>query len=231
MSIFGSNPLAGQRTLILGGSGAMGAATAAEIIALGGHVLLAGRNEKKLDDVSKGLGPQASFIVTDISEPEALDKLLQGSGPIDHVVIAISANAAASSISASSRGNAEAAFSRFWVGYEVLQKSINVLPKTGSVTLISGSSARTPAAGYGVWTALHGAIESLARAASIDLAPLRVNVVSPGGIGMKPDRQLIERKGQARDVGAALALTLVNRAMTGAVIDVDSGERKGSWSG
>ena len=113
----------------------------------------------------------------------------------------------------------------------MLHAAPDVLERGGSVTLPSGSSARVPAAGAGVWTALHGAIEALARGAAVDLAPLRVNVVSPGGIGMAPDRQLVERRGEPGDVGAAVAALVANPAITGAVLDVDSGERRGTWSG
>jgi NAD(P)-dependent dehydrogenase (short-subunit alcohol dehydrogenase family) len=82
-----------------------------------------------------------------------------------------------------------------------------------------------------VWGALHASIEGLARAAALDLAPLRVNVVSPGGIGLRPDRQLARHRGTLEDVGAAVLALLTNPAMTGAVLDVDGGERLGTWSG
>ena len=106
-----------------------------------------------------------------------------------------------------------------------------MLAKSGSVVLLSGSSARTPTPGAGVWTTLHGSLEALARAATIDVAPIRVNVVSPGGIGMRADRQLVPRPGEPTDIGMAVASLLANPAITGAVLDVDSGERKGRWSG
>jgi hypothetical protein len=48
-----------------------------------------------------------------------------------------------------------------------------ILTRNGSITLVSGSSGRRPVRGYGVWTALHGSIEALAKGAVIDLAPLR----------------------------------------------------------
>jgi NAD(P)-dependent dehydrogenase (short-subunit alcohol dehydrogenase family) len=63
------------------------------------------------------------------------------------------------------------------------------------------------------------------------LAPIRVNVVSPGGIGIAPDRQLVPRLGQPSDIGVAVAALIASPAVTGAVLDVDSGERKGTWSG
>jgi NAD(P)-dependent dehydrogenase (short-subunit alcohol dehydrogenase family) len=105
------------------------------------------------------------------------------------------------------------------------------MTRRGSITVISGSSARRPGTGFGVWTALHGAIEALARAAALELAPLRVNVVSPGGIGLHPDRQLTEHRGAPEDIGQAVLALITNPAITNAVLDVDGGERLGVWSG
>ncbi len=209
----------------------MGSAGAAQLVALGAQVILVGRNRQRLSRVADRLPSRASIEVADVSEEAQLDRLLGDTGAVDGIVVAISAGASASSIDATTPRMAKAAFSRFWTSYMVLHRARQVLPKNGSVTLLSGSSARTPAPGFGVWTTLHGSIEALARAAAVDLAPIRVNIVSPGGIGITPDRQLVERLGQPEDVGSAIALAVMNRAMTGAVIDIDSGERKGQWSG
>lgn len=84
--------------------------------------------------------------------------------------------------------------------------------------------------GYGVWGTLHRSIEALAKSATLELAPFRVNVISPGGIGLQPDRQLIPRIGQPEDIAKIAIALMTNLAMTGAVIDVDSGERLGNWS-
>lgn len=78
---------------------------------------------------------------------------------------------------------------------------------------------------------MHGAIESLARAASIELAPIRVNVISPGGIGMRPDRQLAHHHGSPEDVAMLAVAAMASKAVTGALIDVDGGERLGTWFG
>ncbi len=102
---------------------------------------------------------------------------------------------------------------------------------SGSITLLSGSSGRRPVAGYGVWGTLHGSIEALAKSATLELAPIRVNVISPGGIKLQPDRQLVHRLGQPEDVAGMVVAVMANPAMTGAVVDVDSGERLGNWSG
>jgi NAD(P)-dependent dehydrogenase (short-subunit alcohol dehydrogenase family) len=151
--------------------------------------------------------------------------------PIDHVVVAISAHAEAGSIVETSLADASEAFQRFWGIYNVLRVLPGRIRPDGSVTLISGSSGRRAGIGFGVWTTLHGSIEALARAATIELAPIRVNVVSPGGIGLTPDRQLAHHRGSPEDVALMVVAGMASNAVTGAVIDVDGGERLGKWSG
>ncbi|CTQ67539.1 SDR family oxidoreductase [Roseibium alexandrii] len=221
--------LENQRVLILGGSGQMGGATARAVSRLGAVAILAGRSREKLDHAAAGLEGRAETIVVDLSVPGAVADVLSEANA-DHIVVAMSANASASDIPGTSVAAAQDAFKRFWASYAAVQAAAK-LPEHGSVTLLSGSSARTPAAGFGVWSTLHGSIEALARAATPELAPVRVNVVSPGAIGLAPDRQLIPRRGVADDIGQAIAALITNPAITGAVLDVDSGERKGTWSG
>ncbi|MBV6657327.1 MAG: SDR family oxidoreductase [Devosiaceae bacterium] len=224
-----THPLENQRTLIFGGNGRMGAATARAVIELGGEAVLVGRNEERLDATAARLGPAATALAADLTADGSIREAVRTLQP-DHLVVAISANAAASDIPSTPVFEAKRAFERFWISYVALQVA-QKLPSHGSVTLLSGSSARTPAPGFGVWGTLHGAIEALARAGTVELAPVRVNVVSPGGIGIAPDRQLVPRLGSPDDVGQAIASLIANPAITGAVLDVDSGERKGTWSG
>jgi len=221
--------LANQKVLILGGSGQMGAATARAVAGFGASVTLVGRSESKLQKVAEDIGAKATTLVADLSTPEVVSNLLKETKP-DHVVVGVSSGASASDKPGTPVGDAQRAFGRFWISYVVLQTSGH-LPDHGSVTLLSGSSARTPALGHGVWSTLHGSIEALARAATLEVAPVRVNVVSPGGIGLPPDRQLVRRRGTADDLGQAIASLITNPAITGTILDVDSGERKGTWSG
>ena len=228
---FARAPLSGRRVAVLGGSGRMGSAIAAETVALGAEVVLLGRDAGRLDTAVADLGPGASAQVVDASDTASLGTALAALAPLDHIVVATSAGASAGGIADTAPDAACAAFGRFWTSYATLHLAPSVLVADGSVVLLSGSSARTPAPGAGVWTTLHGSIEALARAATIDLAPIRVNVVSPGGIGMRPDRQLVPRPGVPTDIAMAVVSLLANPAVTGAVLDVDSGERKGRWSG
>ena len=66
------------------------------------------------------------------------------------------------------------------------------LSKEGSITLYSGAASQRPNKDSVILTALNSAVEGLARALSIALTPIRVNVISPG-ITMTP---LFENMGQ-----------------------------------
>lgn len=54
------------------------------------------------------------------------------------------------------------------------------LAKTGSIVLMSGACSQRPLAGAAAYVACNSAIEGLARALAVELAPIRVNASSPG---------------------------------------------------
>ena len=208
----------------------MGLATAKQTSSKGYRTILAGRNEEKLKQLAQDLGSHASYYQVDAMEDAQVAHMLQELAPIDHFVITVSAPGGATSISATHTDDAKLAFERFWMNYRMLHHAKEFMSTNGSITMISGSSSKTPLAPYSFWGPLHGSIESLARNAALDLAPIRVNVVSPGGIGLKPDRQLAAHQGTADDVGKAILSLIENPAITNAKLDVDGGERQGTWS-
>ena len=52
----------------------------------------------------------------------------------------------------------------------------------GAITLVSGSPARKLAVGQSPLSCVGASVENLARCLALELAPIRVNVVSPGTI-------------------------------------------------
>ena len=193
-------------------------------------MLLAGRDRTALIEAAETLAG-AEVIVADATDEDGVKRIVAEAGRVDDAVVAVSAGARATSIPRTDLADAQAAFSKVWASYAMLHHAPDYIATGGLLTLLSGSSARRPGAGFGVWTAVHAAVEGFARAAAIELAPIRVNLVSPGGIGLRSDRQLIQRQGVADDVALAVIALITNPAVTGAVLDVDSGERLGAWSG
>ncbi|TRX58449.1 SDR family oxidoreductase [Fulvivirga sp. M361] len=220
-----------EKVLIVGGSSSMGLATAVQASSKGFRVVVAGRNEEKLRQIANNLGNQASYYQVDAMEEKQVVEMLRELAPIDHIAMTVNAPGSATSISNTSTEEAKLVFERFWMNYRILNLARECMSPNGSISLISGSSSKTPVAQYSFWGTLHGSIEALARNAALDLAPLRVNVVSPGGIGLKPDRQLVEHLGMPEDIGKAIVSLIENPAISNAKLDVDSGERQGTWSG
>lgn len=217
--------------LIIGGGSGMGLETARLAAKAGAKVAVSGRTSSKLEQVAKSIEGDVETYPADASDADALKAMLRDLAPLDHVVVSVSSSGSASNLPNTPPDLAKRPFERFWIAYGVVHLAEQFVAPGGSVTLISGSSGRRPAAGYGFYSTLHSAIEGLARAAALELAPIRVNVVSPGGIGIRPDSQLVHHRSQSQDVAAMILALLVNPAMTNAVIDVDGGERFGTWSG
>jgi NAD(P)-dependent dehydrogenase (short-subunit alcohol dehydrogenase family) len=117
-----------------------------------------------------------------------------------------------------------------------------ILRRDGSVVMLTGAAARTAMPGTAGLAAVNGAIAQMAMTLAKELAPLRVNVVSPGlvdtpaydGLPAEAKRGLFEaaarslpagRTGIPEDVAGAVEFLLENTFTTGALLDVDGGAR------
>lgn len=115
------------------------------------------------------------------------------------------------------------------------------MPADGSFVLFSGASARKPIAGMLAVGATNGAVDVVARTLAVELAPIRVNAISPGtvdtgaydALGDQRKAKLFaareagnpaRRIGQPSDVADAVVFALTNTFVTGASLGVDGGE-------
>jgi NAD(P)-dependent dehydrogenase (short-subunit alcohol dehydrogenase family) len=128
--------------------------------------------------------------------------------------------------------------SKFWGAYRVAAAA--EIAETGSLTLVSGAYAKRPAAGVIQAGAINAALEGLARGLALELAPVRVNCVSPGLVdtplfGAMPaerrqamfsavaGRLPVRRTGLPEDVAQQILVCMTNGFMTGSVITLDGG--------
>jgi NAD(P)-dependent dehydrogenase (short-subunit alcohol dehydrogenase family) len=110
----------------------------------------------------------------------------------------------------------------------------------GSLTLVSGFLSIRPRPNSAIVSAANGALESLARALALELAPVRVNCVSPGIIDTPIRAAMPEaarkdmlakiagglpvgRVGLAEDIGVQILAFMGNGFATGAVVYIDGG--------
>ncbi|WP_194909723.1 SDR family oxidoreductase [Catenulispora rubra] len=236
-----------EHVVVIGGSSGMGYALAASVLAAGDRVTIVGRDAARLAAARKQLqadGPGIATAVADVSEESAVERLFAGTGPVDHVVItAVDATGAYQHVSVLDLPAARRLIDTKILGAALVAKhAAPTMPSTGSITFTSGIAAYRPAPGGSIVAAVNGALESLAAALALELAPLRVNVVSPGWVdtpvwdaiagdgkaarlGAMADRLPAGRVGAPQDIAQAFRALMANGFITGTVLHVDGGHR------
>jgi NAD(P)-dependent dehydrogenase (short-subunit alcohol dehydrogenase family) len=96
---------------------------------------------------------------------------------------------------------------------------------TESFTLTSGVLSSEPAPGSAAISLVNAALEGFGRAAAIELAPVRVNVVSPPWVSETLQAMGMDASGgmPAADVARSYVRAVQDRAITGQVIDSREG--------
>lgn len=235
-----------EKILIVGGSSGMGLALARRCLEEGVHVIIAGRSEAKLDAARDGLGRPGALetAVIDVSREDEVAALFERIGRLDHIVSTAAAIEGAYrllpeiELSAAQR----VVESKFYGPLLLAKHGAPKLPPTGSLTFVSGIAAYRPAARGSVVAAVNAALEGLVRALAVELAPLRVNAVSPGWVdtpiwelvaGEKKDETLAAmakrlpagRVGRPEDVADAIRFLIGNGFTTGETLHVEGGHR------
>ncbi len=234
---------AGQRILIIGGSAGMGLAAARRLAAEGDTVIIAGRSQERIDRALQGLPAGTAGHAADYRDANSLAALYRQVGAFDHLVLAASSDAAWGPFTNVTADTLRRALEGKLIGYwQALQLALPLVRRDGSVTLLGGAAARTAMPGTAGLAAVNGAINQMAQTLARELAPLRVNVISPGlvdtpaydhlpaeakaGLFAGIARSLpVGRTGEADEIAAAIAFVIRNGFTTGAIIDVDGGAR------
>ncbi|WUJ73231.1 SDR family oxidoreductase [Kribbella soli] len=231
-----------EHVVIVGGSSGMGRALAAELVAQGSEVTIAGRSPGKLDAVRRELGVHT--VAMDLGIERDIERLFATTGKVNHIVTtAADVGGAYQPISEYDVDAARAAVDSKLLGPLLLAKhGASVLEPGGSIVFTSGIAAYRPGPRASLLAALNGALASLAAALAVELAPIRVNVVSPGWVATPiwqdvagdaapatlaamADRLPVGRIGRTQDIAAAIIALLRNGFITGTVLHADGGHR------
>lgn len=229
--------LAGQDLLIVGGGSGIARALAADAVAEGATVTLAGRDPQRLAPVAAQVGAATARI--DLTDEGSIAAFAATSGPLDHVV-SLAAAPANGPVVELDRDAVHTAFDAKVVGPLLLAKHLAPLVR-GSFLLFSGVAAWRPAPGRSVMATTNGAVAFLAEALAVELAPVRVNALSPGivdsgqwdRLGDGKDAFLAataaanpaRRTGTPAQLSAAARSLLTNPFVTGTTLHVDGGGR------
>jgi NAD(P)-dependent dehydrogenase (short-subunit alcohol dehydrogenase family) len=168
--------LAGKKVVVVGGSSGIGLSTAELVTREGAEVIIASRNADRLNAAASTLGAKA--MPTDVTSDESVEHLFRSCGPVDHVVVTAAQLRAGPFKTVSMEDVRATMEGKFWGAWRVA-RSAEIRPG-GSLTLVSGYLSIRPRPNSAIISVANGALESLARALALELAPVRVNAVSPG---------------------------------------------------
>ncbi|MBR8344052.1 SDR family oxidoreductase [Burkholderia ambifaria] len=232
-----NDPLHGKKVLVVGGSSGIGAAAAKAFAQRGAVVTIASRDPARAGaDVAPDGHVRTEAL--DITDTAAVDAFCARVGQFDHVVIS-AAKTATGPLRALPLADAQAAMdSKFWGAYRIA-RSIDIA-LGGSLTFVSGYLSVRPSASSVLQGAINAALEALARGLALELAPVRVNTVSPGLIAtplwdkLAPDardamyagaaqRLPARRVGQPEDVANAIVYLATTPYATGSTVLIDGG--------
>nr|WP_295826883.1 SDR family oxidoreductase [uncultured Azospirillum sp.] len=235
----GAAALAGRSVVVIGGGSGIGGAVAAAARGQGARVVIAGHDAARTRIAAEALGVEG--LAADLGDRASLDALFRGVGSLDHLVVTAGPQIGSPAFAQLDLAAARRAFDvKLWGAAEAVQAALPHLASDGSVTLTSGLLSRKTSAGSLTKTVMNAAVEALGKALAKELAPLRVNVVSPGVTATENWRAIpvaerdaffakvgaglpVGRVGRAEEMAAAFLFAMTIGFVTGSVVDVDGG--------
>lgn len=234
----GVTSLKDRTVVVIGRSSGIARAVVESATEAGAQVVVAGRDPGALAEAYEGrLRAERVDVTDDASIAEFADRL----DGVDHLVSTASARARGL-LAELDRAAVLNSMNTKVLGPLMLAKHFAPrLARDGSFTLFSGVAAFKPAVGYLGVAITNGAADYLTRCLALELAPIRVNAISPGvvdtgiwdSLGEDGKRDYFEhfrthnparRIGSPQDIADAVLFAMTNPFLTGVTLRVDGGE-------
>jgi NAD(P)-dependent dehydrogenase (short-subunit alcohol dehydrogenase family) len=229
--------LTGNTVLVLGGSTGIGLAVAKLAAAQGAKVSIVSSNQQKINEALKELPAGSQGFVVNLADEAAIKAFFATADAIDHLVYTAGENLQLSETATLDI----AAATKFWnIRYWGAVAAVKYgAPKIkGSIVLTAGSAGTKPGKGWGVGTSICAAVEAHVKVLALELAPVRVNVVSPGMVMTNlwdniPGKEEMYEQAAAslpvgfvakpEDIAASYVHLMAQRYITGQRILIDGG--------
>ena len=242
--------LNGETALITGGGTGIGLGIARCFVAVGARVLLVGRREVELASACAELGPQARYIVQDITATDAAPILVDRAARLTESPVTILVNNAGQHLKKSAVDTTTAEFQSILLTHVLAAHALTraVLPAmlergAGNILFTSSMAAFMGVPLVSAYSAAKSAYFGLVRTLSAEVAGqgVRVNAIAPGWIESAMTRRALDadperkkkvlgrtpmgRLGSPEDIGhaAVYLCSPAARFVTGVVLPVDGG--------
>ncbi len=230
-----------QRVVVIGGSSGIGLAVAQQVVALGGNVVIASSNAQRIQQAVASLGARAEGRTLDLADEQAIQTFFQNTGSFDHLIFTAGDALQLNELAAADLQKARQAFElRYWAALAAVKYGSSYIRTGGSIVLTTGIAGLRPRKGWVFGASVCGAVDALTHALAIELAPLRVNAVSPGVVRTNlwqniPDQEResmyvsvgkslpVGRVGEASDIAKAYLFLMQEEFSTGQIVVVDGG--------
>ena len=226
-----------KKALVFGGTSGIGLATCEQLIEKGADVIAISRDPRKANSVKHN---KLSFESCDVRMEEDVKKIFEKHAPFDILVSAATGGSrAAGPFLEMDMLGFKSSFDKLWGYANIVRYGTSYLSSDGTIVLVSGSPARRMKPGQIALSAVGGAVENLVRGVANEIAPRRINTVSPGLIDTPmfsqegTDRKAfidsvtashsIKRAGKPEEVAKGIIFVIENDFVSGTTVDVDGG--------
>lgn len=238
--------LSEQDVLVIGGSSGIGLAVARTAQSEGAQVTIAGRDEGRLRRAAETLD-EPQIVALDARDPKAVRAYFEAAASFDHIVCTMHSTVGGTLPSILTRlatmdlaAAREFAEGKWWSQLHVAREAPRALRQGGSLTLTSGAASSAPLADHSLIGPVNCAIDGLVPKVAKELAPSRVNSVSPGLVKTPAyDRLSNEARAamydefaaqlpagwvaEASDIAKAYVFLMDAAYVTGCVLPIDGG--------
>ena len=238
--------ITGNTVIVVGGSSGMGFEVARTALAKGAEVIIVGRSHERLAQAAEALASaeRVRTVAVDVTREDEVSRFFESAGKFDHLFVSAASNLTYQPLRELDMEAARKTIDAKLVAALLLAKyAARQINEHGSITFTAGIAAERPLpTGYLVG-AVNGALFSLVYGLTIALAPVRVNVLSPGWIdtpvwdtsALAANKQAMfaqmaqrlpaGRIGHPSEIGHAALFLMENEFTTGIVLPVDGGHR------
>jgi NAD(P)-dependent dehydrogenase (short-subunit alcohol dehydrogenase family) len=220
--------------VVVGGTAGIGREIAAYFAAEGHRVTLTGRDGARAAAAAGEIGGDTTGLALDLAEPHSIAAALASVDAVDKLVLAAierdtnkvtdyDIDLALRLVTLKLVGNTE-----------VVHTLRSRLGPDSAIVMFGGLALLRPYPGSTTVSTVNGGVIGLMNTLTVELAPIRVNVIHPGIVGDSPywrDRDLSHvvartpcgRLAQMADIVDAVAFLLRNPAVNGISLNVDGG--------